>query len=57
MFGAGNSGAGHQVRRPTLVVMFGWQMVPQVYAAAMLITAIAFWFFTYDDPGHRVHSR
>jgi NNP family nitrate/nitrite transporter-like MFS transporter len=23
---------------------------------AMLVTALAFWFFTYDDPAHRVHS-
>ena len=57
VFGAGNSGAAMtKFIAPTLVVMFGWQMVPQVYAAAMLITAVAFWFFTYDDPEHRVHS-
>ena len=41
---------GHQFVAPTLVVMFGWQMVPQVCVVAMLITAVAFWFFTYDDP-------
>jgi NNP family nitrate/nitrite transporter-like MFS transporter len=57
VFGAGNSGAAvTKFVAPTLVVMFGWEMVPQVYSAAMLITALAFWFFTYDDPSHRVHS-
>ncbi len=39
---------------PALVVGFGWAMVPQVYAVAMLVTAIAFWFFTYSDPKHLI---
>ncbi len=57
VFGAGNSGAAlTKFIAPGLVVAFGWQVVPQVYAAAMLVTALAFWFFTYDDPEHRVHS-
>lgn len=57
IFGAGNSGAAvTKLVAPTIVIAYGWTMVPQVYAAAMLVTAILFWFFTYDDPEHRVPS-
>jgi NNP family nitrate/nitrite transporter-like MFS transporter len=55
VFGAGNSGAAlNKFVAPVLVVAFGWQMVPQVYSAAMLVTAVAFFLFTYSDPAHRV---
>ena len=55
VFGAGNSGAAlTKLVAPSIVIAYGWTMVPQVYAAAMLVTAILFWFFTYDDPEHRV---
>jgi MFS transporter, NNP family, nitrate/nitrite transporter len=55
IFGAGNSGAAvTKFVAPALVVGFGWALVPQVYAVAMLVTAIAFWFFTYSDPKHLV---
>ena len=57
IFGAGNSGAAvTKFVAPALVVAFGWAMVPQSYAVAILVTALLFWFFTYDDPGHRVES-
>jgi len=57
VFGAGNSGAAlTKFVAPALVVAWGWQAVPKVYAAAMLLTALAFWFCTYDDPRHRVAS-
>ena len=57
IFGAGNSGAAlTKFVAPALVVGFGWQMVPQVYAVAMLVTAVAFWLFTYSDPAHKVSS-
>jgi NNP family nitrate/nitrite transporter-like MFS transporter len=53
IFGAGNSGAAlTKFVAPTLVVAWGWSMVPKVYAIAMLVTALAFWFFTYTDPKH-----
>jgi NNP family nitrate/nitrite transporter-like MFS transporter len=55
VFGAGNSGAAlTKLVAPSIVVAYGWTMVPKVYAAAMLITALLFWLFTYDDPKHRV---
>lgn len=57
IFGAGNSGAAvTKFIAPAILVAFGWEMVPQVYAVAMLITALAFWMFTYSDPGHTVST-
>ncbi|MDY0067693.1 MAG: nitrate/nitrite transporter [Steroidobacteraceae bacterium] len=57
IFGAGNAGAAvTKFVAPVLLVAFGWRFVPQVFAIAMLVTAIAFWLFTYDDPSHRVSS-
>ena len=53
IFGAGNSGAAvTKFVAPAILVAFGWAMVPRVYAAAMLVTALAFWAFTYTDPEH-----
>lgn len=58
VFGAGNSGAAvNKFVAPALLVAFGWMIVPQVYAVAMLLTAIAFWFFSYSDPKHLVDSK
>ena len=53
IFGAGNSGAAvTKFVAPAIVVAWGWQMVSQVYALAMLVTAILFWMFSYTDPSH-----
>jgi NNP family nitrate/nitrite transporter-like MFS transporter len=53
IFGMGNTGAAvTKLVAPTIVVAFGWAMVPQVYAVLMLVTAILFWFFTYTDETH-----
>ncbi len=53
IFGAGNTGAAlTKLIAPSVMVAFGWAMVPQVYAALMLATAILFWFFTFTDPAH-----
>ncbi|RTL27297.1 MAG: NarK/NasA family nitrate transporter [Burkholderiales bacterium] len=55
VFGAGNSGAAvNKFVAPTLVVAFGWAMVPQVYAAVMLGAAIVFWLGSAHDPAHLV---
>ncbi len=54
VFGAGNSGAAlTKFVAPTLVVAFGWQMVPKVYAVAMAATVVIFWLFSHADPAHR----
>ncbi|TXH88674.1 MAG: NarK/NasA family nitrate transporter [Rhodoferax sp.] len=53
IFGAGNSGSAvTKIVAPSLVLAYGWQFVPQVYAAIMLGTLILFWLFSYDDPSH-----
>jgi len=57
IFGAGNAGAAvTKFVAPALVVAYGWQAVPQVYAFAMLAMAILFWIFTYTDTAHHVSS-
>ncbi len=57
IFGAGNAGAAvTKFLAPTLVVAYGWQIVPQVYAVAMLAMAILFWIFTYTDTSHHVSA-
>jgi|TARA_R110000851_G_scaffold101607_1_gene217807 NNP family nitrate/nitrite transporter-like MFS transporter len=54
IFGAGNAGAAvTKFIAPTVIVMLGWQAVPNIYAAIMLATAVLFWFFTFSDPTHR----
>ncbi|OOG50420.1 nitrate/nitrite transporter [Polaromonas sp. C04] len=58
VYGAGNSGAAvNKFVAPALVVAFGWAVVPQVYAVVMLAAALLFWFFSYQDPAHRVDSK
>jgi NNP family nitrate/nitrite transporter-like MFS transporter len=55
VFGAGNSGAAvTKFVAPTIVVAYGWAMVPKVFAIAMLATALLFWVFSYHDKGHVV---
>ena len=55
IFGAGNAGAAlTKFVDPSLVAVYGWQMVPKVYSVAMLLTAGLFWLFSHSDPDHRV---
>jgi MFS transporter, NNP family, nitrate/nitrite transporter len=64
VYGAGNSGAAvNKFVAPALMggvavgAVSNWQLVPQVYAVAMLITAIIFWMFSASDPKHLVDSK
>jgi MFS transporter, NNP family, nitrate/nitrite transporter len=53
IFGVGNTGAAvTKLVAPTIVVAYGWAMVPKVYAVLMLIMAILFWIFTFTDEEH-----
>ena len=53
IFGAGNTGAAvNKLIAPSIVVAYGWTAVPQVYAVTMLVTALAFWMFSYTDAEH-----
>ena len=55
VFGAGNSGAAvNKFVAPVILVAAGWAMVPQIYAAIMLGTAILFWLGSAHDPAHLV---
>jgi NNP family nitrate/nitrite transporter-like MFS transporter len=52
VFGAGTLGAAlNMFVAPALIDAYGWQSVPRVYAAALLITAAVFWFLSERDPG------
>ncbi|MDG4555718.1 MAG: MFS transporter [Candidatus Competibacter sp.] len=54
IFGAGNAGSSlTKFIAPLIIASFGaWQMVPKVYAVAMVVMAVLFWLFTYTDPLH-----
>ena len=50
-FGAGTVGAAlNMLIAPFLINAYRWQMVPRVYAVALLITAVVFWVFSAPDP-------
>jgi NNP family nitrate/nitrite transporter-like MFS transporter len=51
-FGAGTIGAAlNMFVAPWLIDAYGWQMVPRVYAVALVATALVFWIFSAPDPG------
>ncbi len=54
IFGAGNAGSSlTKFIAPLIIASFGtWQMVPKVYAVALVVMALLFWLFTYTDPLH-----
>ena len=57
VFGAGNAGAAlTKFVAPAIIAAASWQMVPKVYSAIMFITALLFWFFTYQKKEHLVPS-
>jgi NNP family nitrate/nitrite transporter-like MFS transporter len=57
VFGAGNAGAAlTKFVAPAIIAASSWQMVPKVYSAIMFITAVLFWFFTYENKAHRMPS-
>ena len=57
IFGVGNTGAAvTKLVAPTIVVAYGWAMVPQVYAVLMTVTAALFWFFSFTDEQHTVEG-
>ncbi|MCR6497764.1 NarK/NasA family nitrate transporter [Shinella sp. CPCC 101442] len=54
IFGAGNVGAAlTKFVAPFVLVAAGWQMVAEVWATALILTACLFWFTTSDDPAFR----
>ncbi len=53
VFGAGNAGAAlTKLIAPSLVIAYGWQTVPKVYAVAMIVVIVFSWMFTFEDEEH-----
>ncbi|NWG23419.1 MAG: MFS transporter, partial [Pseudorhodoplanes sp.] len=51
IFGAGNVGAAvTKFLAPFVLIAYGWHAVAEIWAAAIAIMAIVFWFTTRDDP-------
>ena len=51
IFGVGNVGAAvTKFAAPFVLLAWGWQTVALVWAAALVIMAVVFWFTTADDP-------
>ena len=54
IFGAGNVGAAvTKFAAPFVLLAWGWQSVAQIWAVALVVTAVVFWFTTTDDPAFR----
>ncbi|MFO1158588.1 MAG: MFS transporter [Reyranellaceae bacterium] len=51
IFGAGNVGAAvTKFVAPFVMVAWGWKSVAEIWAGALLVMAVLFWFTTKDDP-------
>ncbi|MDP2334092.1 MAG: MFS transporter [Reyranella sp.] len=51
IFGAGNVGAAvTKFVAPFVMVAWGWKSVAEIWAAALIVMAVIFWFTTRDDP-------
>ncbi|HWK32632.1 MAG TPA: nitrate/nitrite transporter [Hyphomicrobium sp.] len=54
IFGAGNVGAAvTKFLAPFVLVAYGWETVAQIWAVALALMAIIFWFATSEDPIQR----
>ncbi|WP_334129646.1 nitrate/nitrite transporter [Sneathiella sp.] len=51
LYGMGNIGAAvTKLLAPFVMVSYGWHMVAQVWAVALVVIAVLFWIFTKDEP-------
>ncbi|MGL4965325.1 MAG: MFS transporter [Inquilinus sp.] len=61
IFGAGNVGAAvTKFLAPFVLLAWGWQAVAEIWALALAVMAVMFWFTTGDDPEYRrrkLHGR
>lgn len=54
IFGAGNVGAAvTKFAAPFVLLAWGWEAVAQIWAVALAMTAVIFWFTTTEDPAFR----
>ena len=57
IFGAGNVGAAvTNFLAPFVLLAWGWQAVAQVWAGALAVMAVVFWFCAGDDPAFRLRQ-
>jgi MFS transporter, NNP family, nitrate/nitrite transporter len=57
IFGAGNVGAAvTNFLAPFVLLAWGWQAVAQVWAGALAVMAVVFWFCASDDPAFRLRQ-
>ena len=57
IFGAGNVGSAvTKFVAPFVMVAMGWQAVAQLWAAALIVTAVLFLVFTKEDPEQRARA-
>ena len=58
IFGAGNVGSAvTKLLAPLVLVAWGWHAVAEIWAAALVIMALIFWFITKDDPVYAERRR
>ena len=51
IIGGGEGGAaGTNFVAPFVLVAYGWTVVAQIWAAVLLVVAVAFWVVAKDDP-------
>jgi len=57
IFGAGNVGAAvTKFLAPFVLVAYGWESVAQIWAVALALIGIIFWFSTSEDPVQRARA-
>ncbi|MCW5747400.1 MAG: MFS transporter, partial [Alphaproteobacteria bacterium] len=58
VFGAGNVGAAvTKFVAPFVMVAFGWKAVADIWALALVVMTVVFWFGTKDDPEHAARRK
>ncbi|MEZ5528682.1 MAG: MFS transporter [Porticoccaceae bacterium] len=57
IFGAGNAGAAiTNLAAPLIMIKYGWQALPNIYGALLLLIALLFWFSPDSREGRRVRK-
>ncbi len=57
VFGAGNAGAAlTHFTAPLLLVAWGWESVPRLYALMLLLVVVVFWYVTRNADGRPAHE-
>ncbi|QQS16646.1 MAG: hypothetical protein IPK86_04400 [Neisseriales bacterium] len=58
IYGAGSIGTTlNKMLAPLLIALSSWVIVPQVYACLVLVAALLFWLFSYQNTDHITTSK